>query len=187
MAFKLVKVIGDGSTKEVLSVSAENEAVITSIVAYNSTTSDTVLTLKIDDVAIVNDSVVANNKYTISDKINVPAGTTVAVDTVDGLDVVVNYFEQAIDSAAAYTSVQALVAEAENTITSIINDTASDDTTDKVYSVAKVESTFLVHVEADDEPSASSYKPGDTWYDTNDNKLYKLVTVDGTMTWLQIV
>jgi len=47
-------------------------------------------------------------------------------------------------------------------------------------------SSALIHLEQDDEPNLNDVKPGDTWWDTNDNKLYKCVTVNGDKTWLQI-
>jgi len=43
-----------------------------------------------------------------------------------------------------------------------------------------------VHIEQADEPDINTVKPGDTWWDTNDNKLYKCVTLNGNKTWLQI-
>ena len=47
-------------------------------------------------------------------------------------------------------------------------------------------SAVAVYVEANDDPGIANYKPGDTWWDTDDSKLYKCVTSSGDKTWLQI-
>ena len=77
------------------------------------------------------------------------------------------------------------VSQTTKDITSLYNelqvngDAKAADTDGNLYMLSK-------HVEQDAQPDVTKFNPGDTWWDTNDNKLYKLVTQSGNKTWLQI-
>jgi len=70
----------------------------------------------------------------------------------------------------------------------VVADTATNATklNNQPGSYYAIKNEALVHVEQDTKPSENDYKPGDTWWDTDDHKLYKLVTLDGTKTWFLI-
>ena len=190
MAFKQTKVVSDGTSKVAIQNDNTAEAVTTSLVAYNISDSDVDLVLSINDVVVINDLVSAKSKYKLVEKLNIPASSTLTLESDTGLEVVVNYFEQAIDANAAITVTQNLVQEAENQVSLAADEadraaseadraenalpagTLQDEVvaTDKGWSSSKISSEIETHTEfnyldtitSDYTANVKDYVPCDT-------------------------
>jgi len=159
MAFKQIKIIGDDTAQVAVVNTNIVEAVANGVIAYNTNNTDAQLVLSIDGVQVVIETVPANNSYRLQEKINIPSESTLSIESVTGLDVVVNYFEQAVDSAVALTEAQRLIEQI---------------------------GLFPRHYEGDTNIDAKSVVLGSTFYNTADNIIYKVVTVNENPSWVQI-
>ncbi len=106
MAFKNIKIVGDGTTQVTIVKDNLVESVINALVAYNSTSAELAFDMLIDGESVVNETVQANGSYRLVDKLNVQSNTELAINSPTGLDVTVSYFQQSIDGAQALTDAQ---------------------------------------------------------------------------------
>lgn len=118
MAFNSIKIIGNGTAQQAINNSSTLEAVVNSLVAYNTTGGTLTFNLLINGVTFVTESINANSSFRIPDKLNVPANSILTVNAPTGISVSVSYFQQAIDPAATLTVVQQLAADAAASATS---------------------------------------------------------------------
>ena len=117
MAFNNIKIVGDGTAKVAVTNTTVLESVVNSLVAYNTTGSGANFSLLIGGVEVVKELVAANDNFRIPDKLNIPANTILTVNADTGVTVTVSYFQQAIDVAAALSSVQQSVTDAQQSVT----------------------------------------------------------------------
>jgi hypothetical protein len=106
MAFKNIKIVGDGLAQTVLTNSATLEGVVTNLVAYNGTAGALSFSLLIGGVSVITESVPANDSYRLPDKINVPVSGVLTINAATGVDVTISSYQAAIDTAAALTAAQ---------------------------------------------------------------------------------
>jgi hypothetical protein len=106
MAFKNIKIVGDGLAQTVLTNSATLEGVVTNLVAYNGTAGALSFSLLIGGVSVITESVPANDSYRLPDKINVPVSGVLTINAATGVDVTISSYQAAIDPAAALTAAQ---------------------------------------------------------------------------------
>lgn len=114
MGFLVNKITGDGTTQTAITNDATLEAVVNSLVAYNTTDSGLNFTVSINDSIIFSESVSANSTYRLPDKINLGAISTLEVNAPIGLNVTVSYLQQAIDVAGALSAVQVIAQQASD-------------------------------------------------------------------------
>jgi hypothetical protein len=112
MAFNLIKMIGDDTTKTAVSNGLAEESVIHGLVAYNSTAGDLDFSLLLEGVVVVTETVSANSSFRIVDKINVPANSIISTTAATGLDLSISFYKQSTDTAADVTTTQGLVSDA---------------------------------------------------------------------------
>jgi hypothetical protein len=112
MAFKLKKIVGDGTALPVFANSNITEAVIHSMVAYNDGPNALTLKLQLDTSNILVESVPAYGVFRLTDKINVEALVAVTIDAPVGIEVAVSYLQQSLDNTAALTLVQQAITDA---------------------------------------------------------------------------
>ena len=113
MAFKNIRVNGDGSDVVVITNNDTTEAVINGLVAYNTSGEDKSFTLLIDDVEVAKELVPEGGSYRLPDKMNVGVGTELKVNAPTDVGVTVSYLQQAIDPAASLTVAQQFAADAK--------------------------------------------------------------------------
>ena len=114
MGFLVNKITGDGTTQTAVTNDATLEAVVNSLVAYNTTGSGLNFTVSINGSTIFSESVGANSTYRLPDKINLGAVSTLEVNAPTGLDVTVSYLQQAIDVVGALSAAQVLAQQASD-------------------------------------------------------------------------
>ena len=114
MGFLVNKITGDGTTQIAITNDATLEAVVNSLVAYNTTGSELNFTVSINGSVIFSESVSANSTYRLPDKINLGTISTLGVNAPIGLNVTVSYLQQAIDVAGALSAVQVIAQQASD-------------------------------------------------------------------------
>ena len=162
MAFNNVLITGSGESQVAITNDTTREAIINSLVAYNTTGTDAVFILLINDVAVVTETVSANGSFRMPDKLNVPASSVLKVNADTGVNVTVSYLQQISDVAASITSINQLVLDAaesadraENALPEGSIDDSSISTTG-VYSSSKIETLVtevpLIPLKSDKSP-----------------------------------
>jgi NADH dehydrogenase/NADH:ubiquinone oxidoreductase subunit G len=106
MAFISVNIIGNGALATAVENPPSLEAVVNSLVAVNTNAADSVFSLFINDAEVTRDTVAANATFRIPDKLNIPANSVLKVSAAVGVYVTVSYFQQAVDEAAALSTIQ---------------------------------------------------------------------------------
>ena len=114
MGFLVNKITGNGTTQIAITNDATLEAVVNSLVAYNTTESGLNFTVSINGSVIFSESVSANSTYRLPDKINLGAISTLEVNAPIGLNVTVSYLQQAIDVVGALNAAQVLAQQASD-------------------------------------------------------------------------
>ena len=114
MGFLVNKITGDGTTQIAITNDATLEAVVNSLVAYNTTESRLKFTVSINGSIIFSESVNANSTFRLPDKINLGAVSTLEVNAPIGLYVTVSYLQQSIDVAGALNAAQVLAQQASD-------------------------------------------------------------------------
>lgn len=120
MAFKLRKVVGSGAPQTILTNTAIHEAIIHSMVAYNNTGVEKIFTVNVDNVTMLSEKIKAGGVFRLSDKLNIEPSASVSISAPIGVEVIVNFVQQAIDITAALTSAQQVVSSAETNATDLI-------------------------------------------------------------------
>ena len=113
MGFLVNKITGNGTAQTVITNDATLEAVVNSLVAFNTTGGALSFSLLVNDSVIFTESVAANSTFRIPDKINLGAASTLKVSSATGLDVTVSYLQQAIDVASALSAAQIAAQDAD--------------------------------------------------------------------------
>ena len=155
MAFKNIKIVGNGTAQTVLTNTSILEGVTTGLVAYNSTAGALSFSLLIDGVSVISESVDANTSYRLPDKVNIPVNTVLTVNAATGLDITVSAYQTAIDVNAALSLAQTSAAAAAQSAIDAVNalpaGTLNDITPalDKAYSSTKIESELTLKEDAD--------------------------------------
>ena len=106
MGFLVNKITGNGTAQVAVTNDATLEAVVNSLVAYNTTAGALDFSVLIDDSVVFTESVDANGTFRIPDKINLGANGVLKVNANTGVDVTVSYLQQAIDVAGALSTAQ---------------------------------------------------------------------------------
>ena len=106
MGFLVNKITGNGTAQVAVTNDATLEAVVNSLVAYNTTAGALDFSVLIDDSVVFTESVDANGTFRIPDKINLGANGVLKVNADTGVDVTVSYLQQAIDVAGALSTAQ---------------------------------------------------------------------------------
>ena len=114
MGFLVNKITGDGTAQTAITNDATLEAVVNSLVAYNTTGGALNFTVSINGSIIFSESVNANGTFRLPDKINLGAVSILEVNAPIGLNVTVSYLQQAIDVAGALSTVQLLAQQAND-------------------------------------------------------------------------
>lgn len=113
MGFLVNKITGNGTVQTAVTNDATLEAVVNSLVAFNTTGGALSFSLLVNDSVIFTESVAANSTFRIPDKINLGAASTLKVSSAIGLDVTVSYLQQAIDVAGALSAAQIAAQDAD--------------------------------------------------------------------------
>ena len=113
MGFLINKITGNGTAQTAVTNDATLEAVVNSLVAFNTTGGALSFSLLVNDSVIFTESVAANSTFRIPDKINLGAASTLKVNSATGLDVTVSYLQQAIDVAGALSAAQIAAQDAD--------------------------------------------------------------------------
>jgi hypothetical protein len=112
MAFKLRKITGNDLPQAAFTNEAVIEAVIHSLIAYNTTSNEVVIKVLLSSVVVLVEAIPPNGTFRLTDKINVEASVMVEVDAPSGVNVTLSYLQQLIDSAAELTLTQQVVVDA---------------------------------------------------------------------------
>ena len=113
MGFLVNKITGNGTAQTAITNDATLEAVVNSLVAFNTTGGALSFSLLVNDSVIFTESVAANSTFRIPDKINLGAASTLKVSSATGLNVTVSYLQQAIDVAGALSAAQIAAKDAD--------------------------------------------------------------------------
>lgn len=113
MGFLVNKITGNGTAQTAITNDATLEAVVNSLVAFNTTGGALSFSLLVNDSVIFTESVAANSTFRIPDKINLGATSTLKVSSATGLNVTVSYLQQAIDVAGALSAAQIAAQDAD--------------------------------------------------------------------------
>jgi len=114
MGFLVNKIMGDGTAQTAITNDATLEAVVNSLVAYNTTGGALNFSVLINDEVIFTESVAANDTFRLPDKVNLGASSTLKVNADTGVDVTVSYLQQAIDTAGALSAAQQAAQDASD-------------------------------------------------------------------------
>ena len=114
MGFLVNKITGNGTTQTAITNDATLEAVVNSLVAYNTTGGALTFSVLIDGSVIFTERVSANSSYRIPDKINLSAAKVLSVNAATGVNVTISYLQQAIDVAGALSTAQLLAQAASD-------------------------------------------------------------------------
>lgn len=121
MGFLINKITGNGTAQVAVTNDATLEAVVNSLVAYNSTGGVLTFSVLVDGSTIFTESVSANSSYRIPDKINLSASKVLSVNAATGVSVTVSYLQQAIDVAGALNAAQTIASNAEINLNGIVS------------------------------------------------------------------
>ena len=114
MGFLVNKITGNGTAQVAVTNDVTLEAVVNSLVAYNSTGGALTFSVLVDGSTIFTESVAANSSYRIPDKVNLSASKVLSVNAATGVSVTVSYLQQAIDVAGALSAAQVLAQAASD-------------------------------------------------------------------------
>ena len=114
MAFISIKITGNGTAQTAVTNDATLEAVVNSLVAYNSTGGALSFSILINDSIVFTESVAANSTFRIPDKVNLGSTAVLKVNAPTGVSVTVSYLQQAIDVAGALSAAQLLAQAASD-------------------------------------------------------------------------
>ena len=106
MGFLVNKITGNGTAHTAITNDATLEAVVNSLVAYNTTGGALSFSLLINDEVIFSESVAANKTFRLPDKVNLGASDVLKVNAATGVVVTVSYLQQALDVAGALSAAQ---------------------------------------------------------------------------------
>jgi len=167
MAFNSKKIIGDGTTQVAIANGETTEAVITALIAYNTSDSTLKFSLLLDDESIVTEKVSANDSFRLKDKLSVPAGVELKVHADKNVNTTISFFQQPADIASATTLVQSVYDNAEDITVVSSNIEQVQNVSDNMDTVAKAYDNALI------AQSATSYK-GNWTDDYNDSDGYAM-------------
>ena len=146
MGFLVNKITGNGTAQTVITNDATLEAVVNSLVAFNTTGGALSFSLLVNDSVIFTEKVAANSTFRIPDKINLGAASTLKVSSATGLNVTVSYLQQAIDVAGALSAAQIAAQDAdaarvlaEAALGTTTNPTITGSITENVYELIGTE------------------------------------------------
>ena len=114
MGFLVNKITGNSTAQTAVTNDATLEAVVNSLVAYNTTAGALSFSVLIDDSVVFTESVDANGTFRIPDKINLGANGVLKVNADIGVDVTVSYLQQAVDTAGALSVAQQAAQDASD-------------------------------------------------------------------------
>ena len=157
MGFLVNKITGNGTAQTVITNDATLEAVVNSLVAFNTTGGALSFSLLVNDSVIFTESVAANSTFRIPDKINLGAASTLKVSSATGLDVTVSYLQQAIDVAGALSAAQIAAQDAD--AARILAEAALGTTTNPIITGSITEDVYeLIGTEINPVNGSIQYK-----------------------------
>jgi len=127
MAFKALVLEGNGERQEVFVNPQSVEAVITSMVVTNNTTSTATFIVYVGEDSYLIEKVLPNNKIIVSEKINIPISKSFSILLPENTNVAVSYMTQAIDASGLLSFAQTLVASLDKA--AIIDEAPSANST----------------------------------------------------------
>ena len=157
MGFLVNKITGNGTAQTAVTNGATLEAVVNSLVAFNTTGGALSFSLLVNDSVIFTESVAANSTFRIPDKINLGAASTLKVSSATGLDVTVSYLQQAIDVAGALSAAQIAAQDAD--AARILAEAALGTTTNPIITGSITEDVYeLIGTEINPVNGSIQYK-----------------------------
>ena len=157
MGFLVNKITGNGTVKTAITNDATLEAVVNSLVAFNTTGGALSFSLLVNDSVIFTESVAANSTFRIPDKINLGAASTLKVSSATGLNVTVSYLQQAIDAAGALSAAQIAAQDAD--AARVLAEAALGTTTNPIITGSITEDVYeLVGTEINPVNGSIQYK-----------------------------
>ena len=157
MGFLVNKITGNGTPQTVVTNDATLEAVVNSLVAFNTTGGALSFSLLVNDSVIFTESVAANSTFRIPDKINLGAASTLKVSSAIGLNVTVSYLQQAIDVAGALSAAQIAAQDAD--AARILAEAALGTTTNPIITGSITEDVYeLIGTEINPVNGSIQYK-----------------------------
>jgi len=106
--FNIAQAVLDGTEKTLVTFGTNTEGTVHSATLDNTTGSDVDITFTIGTVSFVYKAA-ANSKTSISERLNLPANSTITVNGATGVTVTASYIEQAIDPNAALNQAETLL------------------------------------------------------------------------------
>ena len=140
MAFKSVKIVGDGNAQVAITNSNNAESVIHGLLAYNLGDVDKAFTILLGTGTILTETITAGSSYTLPIKLNVPVDTTLSINAAENVEVNISYYQQLIDTAAGLSTVEAYVQTSQQ----ILQETQQVQADIDVVAVSVKESEVLV-------------------------------------------
>jgi hypothetical protein len=140
MAFKSVKIVGDGNAQVAITNSNNAESVIHGLLAYNLGDVDKAFTILLGTGTILTETITAGSSYTLPIKLNVPVDTTLSINAAENVEVNISYYQQLIDTAAGLSTVEAHVQTSQQ----ILQETQQVQADIDVVAVSVKESEVLV-------------------------------------------
>ena len=157
MGFLVNKITGNGTAQTVITNDATLEAVVNSLVAFNTTGGALSFSLLVNNSVIFTESVAANSTFRIPDKINLGAASTLKVSSATGLNVTVSYLQQAIDVAGALSAAQIAAQDAD--AARVLAEAALGTTTNPIITGSITEDVYeLVGTEINPVNGSIQYK-----------------------------
>ena len=157
MGFLVNKITGNGTAQTAITNDATLEAVVNSLVAFNTTGGALSFSLLVNDSVIFTESVAANSTFRIPDKINLGAASTLKVSSATGLDVTVSYLQQAIDVAGALSAAQ--IAAQDANAARVLAEAALGTTTNPIITGSITEDVYeLIGTEINPVNGSIQYK-----------------------------
>ena len=157
MGFLVNKITGNGTAQTVITNDTTLEAVVNSLVAFNTTGGALSFSLIVNDSVIFTESVAANSTFRIPDKINLGAASTLKVSSATGLNVTVSYLQQAIDVAGALSAAQIAAQDAD--AARVLAEAALGTTTNPIITGSITEDVYeLVGTEINPVNGSIQYK-----------------------------
>ena len=157
MGFLVNKITGNGTAQTAITNDATLEAVVNSLVAFNTTGGALSFSLLVNDSVIFTESVAANSTFRIPDKINLGAASTLNVSSATGLNVTVSYLQQAIDVAGALSAAQIAAQDAD--AARILAEAALGTTTNPIITGSITEDVYeLIGTEINPANGSIQYK-----------------------------
>ena len=157
MGFLVNKITGNGTAQTVITNDTTLEAVVNSLVAFNTTGGVLSFSLLVNDSIVFTERVAANSTFRIPDKINLGAASTLKVSSATGLNVTVSYLQQAIDVAGALSAAQIAAQDAD--AARVLAEAALGTTTNPIITGSITEDVYeLVGTEINPVNGSIQYK-----------------------------